>query len=134
VHDRERRVDRGQRLRARRGDEREHAVVVGEAHLALRRVHVHVQPVGRHREPHHRRGEASVREQVAVGVPQRLRQRGAHHPATVDEEHLALARGARMLREPEQCGHGVASALRRGFQQLLRVPRAPHLCGALAVR
>ena len=68
-----------------------------------------------------------MRKQVAVGVPQRLRERGTLHPAPVDQQHLAFARGTRVLGQPEECAHGVAISLGVRLEQLVGMTRAPDL-------
>ena len=119
-------------LRAPAGDEREHRVVVRESHLPLRGMHVHVEPVGRHRDPQDRGGEAPVREQVAVRLPQRVADERALDPPPVHEHHLPFACGARVLGEPEQALERDLAAPLRDREPLLRVSGAPHRARALA--
>ena len=72
VDDRERRMEVGELFRARARDEAEHAVVVGEADLALGGMDVHVEPIGRDLEPEGGDREAAARDEVAVGLAHRL--------------------------------------------------------------
>ena len=73
---------------------------IGEAHLPLRRMHVHVDGLRRQLDEEHRCGKASARQPVAVDLDQRVLQRSIAHGAPVHvqmdpRERRAMAVGAR---------------------------------------
>ena len=121
-----------QLLRAGAGDQAEHRVLVGEPHLTLGRVDVHIQATGRDAEPQRGGGEASRGEQVPVRLAQGLGEHRALDPAPVDQVLLAVARGARVLRESQQRVQSYPVALGVDLEPLLGMARAPQGAGALA--
>ena len=76
AHHGEGRLEVRERLGADTGDEREHRAVVRETNLALGRVDVDVEIARGNRDPQRGGRKTAVRKQVAVGLSQRLPERG----------------------------------------------------------
>ena len=131
--DRERRMDRRERLAHALAISANTARVVREAQLALRGMHVHVEAVGGHGEPQCRRGKAAVRQQVSVRLAQRMPEHRVLDPAAVHEETWP-SRVARACSAAKRASHAQTHALARRLDQLVRVARSPDRTRAVGDR
>ena len=109
-----------------------HRVGFAEAHLALCRVHVHVDERGIDVDEEHVRGMAIVVEDIGVRLADRVRHDLVAHEAPVHEEELRVARSACEARRRDQSAQARSRAFGAHFHRLGGEIVAEDARGALA--